>query len=406
MNNGRVTMPDWRMDWLCEEGQNAFNGTNIRYVIRLCWNLLRLNSSYNSNYTFVPLFENQELGEDLARPETIVTFILCVVALLFNVVSIMATSQISSTAHTKVIISLAASDILVPVSVFMHIVDSHFNVPSLDPNSRLLSACIQVCVVSFNNMANLMSLLNLLAIAIDHYIANLMPYRYVHLLNRRRTSFMITILWIIGYLCGFSSFFGGFQKSEAFENLNFCEITNFSVFHAEYFVIFTAAVCFVAMLFIYTRIFCIVRRVSTKGTALHKDALHNTKALKTSALIIGTFVVCWLPNLVFQVSLLIQLHALDSSNRVYETLFRVNRYLYILVVVNSVCDPIIYAARLRIVQKGYFRLLSRFCGYKNPKMYDGVNYRQSKTSELLARKQSTLESNAPRESHPEIQSML
>ncbi|XP_062608383.1 adenosine receptor A2b-like [Saccostrea cucullata] len=392
MVNGGVTMPDRRMDWLCEEGQNAYNGTNIRYVIRLCLNLSRFSASYRSNSTFVKQYE----GEDLARPEIIVTFILCVVALLFNVVSIMATSQISSTSHTKVIISLAASDILVSVSVFMHDVNNHFNVPSSskdpDSNSRLLSACIKVCVLSFHKMANMMSLLNLLAIAIDHYIAILMPYRYVHLLNRCRTNFMIIILWIIGFLCGFSSFFGGFQKSEKFQYLNFCEITNFSDFQAEYFVIFTVAVCSVAMLYIYTRIFCIVRRVSTEGTALHKDALHNTKALKTSALIIGTFVVCWFPNLVFQVSGLIQLHDLDSRIRVFEMLNRANRYLCILVVVNSICDPIIYAARLRIVQKGYFRLLSRFCGYKNPKMYDDNNYSQSKT-ELLGRKQSTLVTN-------------
>ncbi|XP_061180373.1 adenosine receptor A2b-like [Saccostrea echinata] len=402
-------MANWRMNFLCEEGRSSFNGTNFRYVIRLCRNLSRFNSSYRLNSTFVPMFEDQEEGHDLMRPETIVTFVLCVVALLFNVVSIMATSQISKTSHTKVIISLAASDILVSVSVFMHVVNGHFNVPPSaldpDPNSRLLSACIQVCVVSFNNMANLMSLLNLLAIAIDHYIAILMPYRYVHLLNRWRTNLMITILWIIGFLCGFSSFFGGFQKSEAFQYLNFCEITNYSDFHSEYFVIFTAAICSVAMLFIYTRIFCVVRRVSTESTTLHKDGLHNTKALRTSALIIGTFVVCWLPNLVFQVSVVIQLHALDSRNKVYETLFRANRYLYILVVVNSVCDPIIYAARLKIVQKGYFKLLSRFCGYNNPKMYDDVNYSQSKM-ELLARKRSTLVTNDHRESHPEVQAML
>lgn len=396
------------MDWVCEEGRALYNGTNFRFVMKLCWNISRFNASHRHNSSFVPGLDGLDELQSLRRPETIVTFILCVLALLFNVLSIMATSQISTTSHTKVIISLAASDILVSVSVFMHVINSHLNVPTHtldpDPNSRLLTACIQFCVISFNNMANLMSLLNLLAMAIDHYIAILMPYRYIHLMSRWRTNSMIAILWVIGFLCGFSSFFGGFQKSDEFQYLNFCEITNYSDFHSEYFVIFTAGVCSVVMLCIYIRIFCVVRRVSTECTTLHKDGLHNTKALRTSALIIGTFVVCWFPNLVFQISVLIQLHTLDSRNKVYETLFRANRYLYMLIVVNSVCDPIIYAARLRIVQKGYFRLLARFCGYHHHTLQDDVQYSQSKM-ELLARKRSTLVTEH-RESHAEIQTML
>lgn len=350
-------------------------------------------------------FDGEQENDNLKRPEIIVTFVLCVLALLLNIVSIMATSQIAKTSHTKVIISLAASDILVSLSVFMHVINSRFNNPSFsldpDPQSRLLSACIQVCVVSFNNMANLMSLFNLLAMAVDHFIAILMPYRYVHLLNRRRTNFMIAFLWTVGFIWGFSSFFGGFQKSEDLKYLNFCETTNYSDFHSEYFVIFTAAICSTAMIVIYTRIFCVVRKVSTESTTVHKDGLHNTKALRTSALIVGTFVVCWFPNLVFQISVLIQLNAMNSRNEVYVALFRANRYLYILVVVNSLCDPIIYAARLRIVQKGYFKLLYRFFGYQHPMLLDDIQYSQSKM-ELLARKRS----NEHRESHPEVQTML
>lgn len=155
------------------------------------------------------------------------------------------------------------------------------------------------------------------------------------------------------------------------------------------------------MIVIYTRIFCVVRKVSIESTTVHKDGLHNTKALRTSALIVGTFVVCWFPNLVFQISVLIQLNAMNSRNEVYVALFRANRYLYILVVVNSLCDPIIYAARLRIVQKGYFKLLYRFFGYQHPMLLDDIQYSQSKM-ELLARKRS----NEHRESHPEVQTML
>lgn len=212
---------------------------------------------------------------------------------------------------------------------------------------------------------------------------------------------MIAFLWTVGFIWGFSSFFGGFQKSEDLKYLNFCETTNYSDFHSEYFVIFTAAICSTAMIVIYTRIFCVVRKVSTESTTVHKDGLHNTKALRTSALIVGTFVVCWFPNLVFQISVLIQLNAMNSRNEVYVALFRANRYLYILVVVNSLCDPIIYAARLRIVQKGYFKLLYRYFGYQHPMLLDDIQYSQSKM-ELLARKRS----NEHRESHPEVQTML
>jgi hypothetical protein len=79
------------------------------------------------------------------------------------------------TTHSKLIISLATSDILVTISVFAHLIIKMFNQPlnplSTSSSERLSSSCQFAFVSSLNIMAHLISLFNLLMMAIDHYFA-------------------------------------------------------------------------------------------------------------------------------------------------------------------------------------------------------------------------------------------
>jgi hypothetical protein len=83
---------------------------------------------------------------------------------------------------------------------------------------------------------------------------------------------------------------------------------------------------------------------------------YNAKTLVTTLLIIGTFVLCWIPLFTFQTILLIQVHInRDAVIKTLKSLILANKYLYMLLLVNSICDPIIYAVRLKEVQLGYKR---------------------------------------------------
>lgn len=328
------------------------------------------------------------------QPENIITLILCFLALAVNMLSIAATAHIPHglTHHSKLIISLAVSDILVTLSVFMHILIKVLVAPVIPPTmdkmaERLTSACMFQFVNSINITAHLISLLNLYAMALDHYISVMQPLHYYHIMNNFRGNLMITILWVIALIGGFSNFFAGFGKTQKDSFVNFCEYTLYTEYQAEYIVIIMALICLVSILVIYIRIYREVKQINAKCATLLKDGLHNKKAFRTTLLIIGTFVVCWLPSMTFQIAMIIQVHVnTESVRKLFTTLIRANKYLYALLLVNSLCDPIIYAVRLKEVQHGYFRLLSRCSKFYRKKVKEEI-YNQSRA--LSTRRRST-----------------
>lgn len=303
----------------------------------------------------------------LSQPETILILVLSFLALLVNTVSICATANIPHglTTHSKLIISLAFSDILVTFSVFIHVLNKVFNSanlpPLLDPDERLTSSCMFALINGLNIMAHLISLLNLLAMAIDHYIAVLQPLYYNTILSRIKGNIMIALLWILAFIGGFCNFLTGLSTYKDRERyMNYCEVIMYNNFQGEYLIMITTFICLVSISFIYLRIYCEVKAINSRLTYLQKDNFHNKKSLITTLLIIGTFILCWLPTCIFQIAMVIQIHVnRDMVQKLFVTLLRANKYLYALLLLNSVCDPIIYAVRLKDVQMGYYKLLSR-----------------------------------------------
>ncbi|XP_060086201.1 melanocortin receptor 5-like [Ylistrum balloti] len=303
----------------------------------------------------------------LCQPETILILLLSFLALLVNILSICATANIPHglTTHSKLIISLALSDILITLSVFFHLLNKVLNFvkfpPLLDPNDRLVSSCMFALINGLNTMAHLISLLNLLAMAIDHYTAVFQSLYYNTILSRKKGNIIIAFLWILAFIGGFCNFLTGLgsYKNRA-RYVNYCEVIMYNDFHGEYLVMLVTFICFVCISFMYLRIYCEVRKINNRLTYLQKDNFHNKKSLITTLLIIGTFIICWLPTCIFKIAMIIQIRVnREIVQKLFVTFLRANKYLYALLLLNSVCDPIIYAVRLRDVQMGYYRLLSR-----------------------------------------------
>jgi len=78
--------------------------------------------------------------------------------------------------------------------------------------------------------------------------------------------------------------------------------------------------------------------------------LRNRKALRTTAVIVVLFTVCWLPYCVFEGTL----RVLRNLDLIYLNmqLHRATQLLYLLALLNSLSDPFIYALRMREVQRG------------------------------------------------------
>ncbi|XP_076461540.1 uncharacterized protein LOC143294027 [Babylonia areolata] len=305
----------------------------------------------------------------LSQPVALLSLALCTLSLLANLLSVTATLLGPAgrlTTHLKLVVSLGASDALLSLSTLSHLLNRVFNAaPNLraPPEDRLAFACVSTFHFALNTMAIVISLLNLLAMALDHYVAIMNPLHYPTRLSRANGTLLICLIWTVAFLGGCSVFVADvsqFRKVSA--HLNYCEYVQYSDYQGEYLVFAVAFITFFVITYTYARIYVEVRRTYRNGATNRLDFARNRKALLTTLLIIGTFVFCWLPTCLFQIALLIQVHVDRTTvHRMYATFLRANRYLNALLLLNSFADPIIYAFRLRDVQLGY-RRLSHKCG--------------------------------------------
>lgn len=352
-----------------ESSFTTFNYTTFHQVENVTQfnigDFINFLNNLTANNTIDPFRRSAEI---LSKPDTIITLILCSLAFCINTVSICATYNIPNglTTHSKLIISLASSDILVTISVFAHLMIKMFN-PLQNPlltssAERLPSSCQFAFVSSLNIMAHLISLLNLLLMAIDHYVAIMRPLHYIYIMNKRNGCITIIVVWLLAIIGGFLNFFTGIASfsNRSSKYLNYCEYIMYNDFYGDYLVIACTFLCLISIIFIYLRIYCEVKRITNRIQILRYDEEHNSKTLITTLLIIGTFAICWIPIISFNLVIIIQIHLdIESVKKTFKFLLLANKYLYALLLVNSICDPVIYAVRLREVQLGYFKFLKK-----------------------------------------------
>ena len=305
------------------------------------------------------------------EPHKIIALVLCVLAIIVNIMCLLAILQIHGklTAHFRLIFSLASSDILIATSVMAHMLNSVVFPIYIDagkgPQSYRLRRCSFIFIKALNTTALNISLLNLMGMAIDLYLAILRPLHYPQLMGKQRVNIMITVLWVVAIICGFSDVFSIIPDRRYLQRYNVCELTYLTPYQDEYTVFTIALICLFSMVFIYVRIYMKIHQLrSTRLTCLQDDRRRtvtdfnrNKKALITTLMILGSFILCWLPLCLFQIILLIQVtidkHALEGM---IATLIDADQYLYDLLLLNAICDPIVYAIRMPEVQFGYKRL--------------------------------------------------
>ena len=317
-----------------------------------------------------------DLGAQAARvlsdPPDTLALVLGLLAIFANILSMLSISQIRMrlTSHLRLIVSLAMSDVLIGVSVILFITNRILNIPLLPGfgprNLRDNYRCVFLFTKAVNNTALNSTLLNLIGMALDHYLAILRPLHYPSLVNKRRTTLALVFIWTLAICGGFSDFFTALPDFKRVEkNYTYCEVVYLSPYQEEYITFATAIFGFFFMLFCYVRIYIRVRqrqREILKSENVHYTLKYNRRGLITTLLIVGTFIVCWLPMCLFQIALVIQVKIdRDSVIGLMTVFLKVDRYLYDLHLLNAICDPVIYAVRMAEVQLGYKRLVWRLC---------------------------------------------
>ncbi|XP_060577333.1 melanocortin receptor 5-like [Ruditapes philippinarum] len=302
------------------------------------------NFTYNYNFsTDDYIYEEQGMFDS---PFTSIYLIICIIGLLLNIMSIIAIVNIPNgmTPHSKLIISLNISDSLILMAALGH-------------NFLYLTswvACMSIIKRALRDIGILATLLNLLAMASDHYLAIMNPMNYSRFMKGFRCYCLILLIWITSLIIGCSEIIAGQMTEVKFDlHLSFCMKIFVDDFDTEIIVITLVFMVLTGIVMFYMHIYFVAKNIIARDRMLYHDNMHNYKAIKAMVLIIGTFVIFWTPMAIFKIYT--HFHSED-----YEHLVFADNFLFLMLLLNSLADPLIYATRLQEVQKGYKALFYRF----------------------------------------------
>ena len=286
----------------------------------------------------------------------VIALIMCVIATILNSGSLLAISQLqrSLTPNLRLIISLSLSDMLLCLSLVLQMEVT---------NPLVRFTCSEKIIHSVVMMSQILSVLNLLGLALDHYMALVKPLSYPIVMRCGRTNAMIATFWFFSALSGFSDLLIPALLYGSPSRLN--NTGRFSMCHfplpsriSDYIMYSLTVIIFIMMTILYLNVYAKIFKHHRFRLAQNPLIKRNMRGVITTLIIMGTFVVCWLPVCILEIAIMIQTETnvgkvLSNFNVILTTYF----YLFDLVILNSVCDPIIYAVRMREVQRGYRRLV-------------------------------------------------
>ena len=125
----------------------------------------------------------------------------------------------------------------------------------------------------------------------------------------------------------------------------------YTAYDEEYTVFCIAPLCLGIIVYIYTGIYIKVRRHQIPGyRSSHQETVRHTKALITTLLNIGAFLLSWFPLCLFQIILIIKVHTdIESIMANQDILKHATYHLYNLLIMHTIADPIIYTVRMKEV---------------------------------------------------------
>lgn len=178
---------------------------------------------------------------------------------------------------------------------------------------------------------------SLCSISIERYVAISRPFQYHQILNRSRCFWVITSLWTLSLVVGISSFL---VEERSLGKL-WVACSSLVVF-----------VPLITMAFFYFKIFQEVmrhkKRIKRDSVEITTARRKNQKAIKTIAIIVGVFIICFTPSLVFS---FLTMTEPDKCKEL--KIYR--RWIWAIFVnfSSSAFNPWIYALRTNDFQRGF-----------------------------------------------------
>ncbi|XP_067004292.2 glucose-dependent insulinotropic receptor [Anabrus simplex] len=277
-------------------------------------------------------------------------------------------------------LSLAGADVFSSVTLGLGLVINSLMDTALEIK---VNDCMALVLEASRLSAVITTVVHLLALAGNHYLGILRPLHYASIMTHRMTTLCIALLWLFPLVFIFSYF--SLLDQQGFTSPNCAnDFLGYSKFRVVFATLFF--VPFLVMLVVYSHIFIIVRRHQSAREELlrdgtirahqnhrlnsmsrnshssgateqsrHQQMARNVKAIYTTMFILGSFVIGWMPALVV---LLLVCHdcryRLDSGHKV--VMIGVHSFTNFLVILKTLLNPIIYAARMHEIKVAIRRM--------------------------------------------------
>ena len=123
-------------------------------------------------------------------------------------------------------------------------------------------------------------------------------------------------------------------------------------------------ICFISIVVVNIYMYKAVRRQERLHSYSSQQSTHNSKALVLTIFNAGSFFICWFPVVI--VEIWFQVNSSGSHNLLYEVYeipeYRdIKYFMQFILLLNSICDPLIYAIRLCVVRRMWQKLFCCLC---------------------------------------------
>ncbi|KAJ7996042.1 hypothetical protein DPEC_G00232980 [Dallia pectoralis] len=248
------------------------------------------------------------------------------------------------------VLNLALADVLVGMAI-TGIVEDVFGEPTARRNGTLQTAPLFTqkakCLLrmAFVISPTTASILSMFLISLDRYVAIKLPLRYSRLTGRYTVTGALIALWILSLTVGFLPGMVQQLQQGDFKSGSLC--TFFSILRPTGIIVVFCAVFFpVLCVFTYfyldiLKIACghqrLIHQACQFGSRQHQRSRYwgHVKALRTVALLVGCFTLCWCPFFIVCV-----VQVLCEACELYKVL---ENDLWLLGLLNSLINPLVYA---------------------------------------------------------------
>lgn len=302
-----------------------------------------INPDIFKHYNYTGKLDNRNHTTSVeVGPEKVVFLIICSFIVLENLIVLIAIWQ-NHKFHSRMyffIGNLALCDLLAGVTYAVNLLMSGERTLHLSTEEWFIrEGSVFVALGA--------SIFSLLAIAIERHLT-MIKMRPYDTTKNYRVFLLIGTCWLIAVSLGVLPILGW----NCLGNLPYCSVI-LPLYAKSYvafcIIIFTALLLAISVL--YARIYVVVKSSSRK-VMKHSNSEHSMALLRTVIIVVGVFIVCWMPIFV------LLLTDVACTMRQCPILLK-DEWFIAMAMMNSAMNPVIYTLASREMRRAFFGLL---CG--------------------------------------------